>query len=266
MNTSPAARNPLTHWPEVNRLLERLLRDMRSVLGHRLIGLYLDGSLATGDFDRDSDIDFIAVTEDEVNGEVFAKLRDMHDRISRMDSPWAIQLEGSYISRAALIRYDPECAFHPNIERGPGERLKMTRHGEDWIIHRHILRERGIPLTGPAPNTLIDPVSPDDLRRASRNGLRNWFASLPADSPKFRNGGYPSYIVLTLCRILYTLEAGTVVSKADAAEWAKQALGRRWAKLIERAWKARHNPPRKASEEDVRATQEFICFVLERTG
>jgi hypothetical protein len=239
---------------------------MRSVLGRRLIGLYLNGSLATGDFDRDSDIDFVAVTDGEVDGEAFRKLRDMHDRISRMDSPWAIQLEGSYISRAALIRYNPECAFHPNIERGPGERLKMTRHGEDWIIHRHILRERGIHLAGPAPNTLIDPVAPDDLRRASRDSLRNWFALLPADSPKIRDGGYQSYIVLTLCRILYTLEAGTVVSKADAAKWSKHSLGGQWAKLIERAWKARHNPPQKASEEDVQETQEFIRFVLEQTG
>jgi predicted nucleotidyltransferase len=258
------SENPTTH-PEVNRLLRILLEGVQAVLGDRLIGLYLDGSLTSGDFDADSDIDFVAVTDGEITEAAFSGLQAMHDRIAAMDSPWAIQLEGSYISRGALRRYDPENAMHPNIERGAGERLKMARHEEDWIIHRHILRRRGVPLMGPEPKTLIDPVSPDDLRHAVRSSLRGWFASLLDDPAQINNGGYQSYTVLSLCRILHTLESGAVLSKAAAAQWGRETLDGRWTPLIDRAWKARHNPPQAAPESDVKETQEFIRYALERS-
>jgi hypothetical protein len=44
-----------------------------------------------------------------------------------------------------------------------------------------------------------------------------------------------AFVVLTLCRLLYTLESGAVASKPGAARWAQQAVGPRWAGLIERA-------------------------------
>jgi hypothetical protein len=44
-----------------------------------------------------------------------------------------------------------------------------------------------------------------------------------------------AFVVLTLCRLLYTLESGAVASKPGAARWAQQAVGQRWAGLIERA-------------------------------
>ena len=146
-----------TPYTEVNALLQELLESVQTILGSHLVGLYLDGSLASGDFDQDSDIDFVVVTDDEISGDLFSALQAMHERIATIDSWYAIQLEGSYISQRALRRYDPAHALHPNIERGRGERLKMIRHDETWDIRRYVLRERGITLTGPAPQDLIDP-------------------------------------------------------------------------------------------------------------
>src|SRR5574337_1049179 len=145
--------NRPTPYPEVNALLQELLESVQTILGNHFVGMYLDGSLASGDFDQDSDTDFVVVTDEEISGDLFSALQAMHDRIATIDSGWAIQLEGSYISRHALRRYDPAHALHPNIERGQGERLKMIHHGADWVIHRHVLRERGITLAGPAPQT-----------------------------------------------------------------------------------------------------------------
>jgi hypothetical protein len=44
-----------------------------------------------------------------------------------------------------------------------------------------------------------------------------------------------SFVVLTLCRLLYTLETAAVISKPGAARWARHALDPRWVGLIERA-------------------------------
>jgi hypothetical protein len=40
------------------------------------------------------------------------------------------------------------------------------------------------------------------------------------------------FVVLTLCRLLYTLEEGKVISKPAAARWAQQHLDCEWAALI----------------------------------
>jgi predicted nucleotidyltransferase len=254
--------NP-TPYPEVNAILQELLEGIQSVLGEHLMGMYLEGSLANGDFDQDSDIDFVAVTDVEVNEDLFSSLQSMHDRIATLDSPWAIQLEGSYLSREALRRYDPANDIHPNIERGAGERLKLVRHQEVWNVHRHILRERGITILGPDPKTLIDPVTPNDLKRAMLPALSGWATYLLNHPDEIRHRGYQSYIVLTLCRILYTLQSGEVASKLKSANWAKKAIGETWKPLIEDAWEGRHASQMPPDPAALRQTQDFIKYTLE---
>src|SRR5712692_2651286 len=107
-----------TDYPEVNSVLQELLSGARTLLGHRFIGMYLDGSLAIGYFEPDkSDIDFVVVTEGELSPEMFVALKVLHDRIAAGVSKWAKELEGSYIAQRAL-RHDQRPATHPYIDRG----------------------------------------------------------------------------------------------------------------------------------------------------
>jgi hypothetical protein len=262
----PALRNMIDHptpYPEVNGILQELLEKVRKVLGSHFIGMYLDGSLTSGDFDGDSNIDFVVVTDEDISGDLFLALQAMHERIATMDSPYAVQLEGSYISQEGLRRFDSEHALHPNIERGNGERLKMVYHDDWWIIHRYILRERGITMVGPAPQTLIDPVSPEDLQRAMLSLLHGWAMQILKHPNKIDSRGYQSYTVLSLCRILYTLQFGDVVSKPVAARWTRETLAGNWVSLIDRAWIGRHHPQLRAESDDINGTLDFISYTLE---
>lgn len=57
-----------TPYEDVNTLLGALLARIRSVLGINLVGVYLYGSLPSGDFDPDvSDIDLLAVKSIRIN-------------------------------------------------------------------------------------------------------------------------------------------------------------------------------------------------------
>src|SRR5689334_21301087 len=91
--------------PEAVRpILALLLSGMQDVLGDQLVGLYLYGSLSSGDFDpASSDVDFVAVTREAIteNDPAFERLREMHARIAASGLPFATDLEGSYISQAA---------------------------------------------------------------------------------------------------------------------------------------------------------------------
>jgi len=157
-----------TGYADVDAVLAKLLAGVRGTLGPQLVGVYLDGSLATGDFaEHSSDIDVLVVTEGALSHEVVAALGTMHARLATGTSKWAQELEVSYIPRRALRRFDPDDNCHPCIQRGSDE-LVTEAHDSDWVIHRHVVREHGIPLAGPDPRTLIDPVDAGDLARRRR--------------------------------------------------------------------------------------------------
>jgi hypothetical protein len=133
-------------------------------------------------------------------------------------------------------------------------------------VHRYILRKQGITLYGPGPETFIEPVSPVQLEQAMLFNLSGWAARILDDGELLKFRGYQSYVVLSLCRILYTLQNHDIVSKAAAAHWAKTTLGTRWTLFIDSAWDGRHNSNCTASPEDIRGTQEFIRYAMEWAG
>jgi len=88
-----------------------------------------------------------------------------------------------------------------------------------------------------------------------------WLAKF-LDRPDLLSGrGYQSYVVLSLCRMLYTLETGEIASKPLAAEWAARGPAQDYAGLIERAWQGRSVANLPADAADVAATLDFIRFV-----
>ena len=246
-----------TPYPEINAVLQVLLSGVEAILGPRFVGMYLDGSLGIGDFDPDkSDVDFVVVTDGELLGETCGDLKTMHLRIATGASKWGRELEGSYISQRAL-RHDPRPAAHPYIDRGSTLSMVHQESGY-WVIHRHMLREHGVVLAGPAPRTLIDPVHPSELREAVLGILREWWMPMLVDAPLLQNSFYRCYAVLTMSRMLYTIRHGTIVSKPVAARWAEEALNRRWAPLIRvaLAW-SREVPP------DLNETLAYIRYTCE---
>lgn len=227
-----------TPYPEVNAVLQAVLVGVRPLLGARLVGMYVHGSLASGDFNpQRSDIDFVVVTAGELPDGLLAALAAMHAQIYASGLPWATRMEGSYIPQQAIRRYDPAHARHPAL-RTDGS-FELDQHSSDWVIQRHILREHGLVLVGPDPRTLIDPLQPDDLQRAVVGVLHEWWAPQLHDHTRLRHSDYQAYAVLTMCRARYTLAHGAVASKPVAARWAQAALDARWAALIERslAWR-----------------------------
>src|SRR3989454_6086781 len=188
-----------TPSPEINSVLEELLSRVRAILGRCFVGMYLDGSLAIGDFEPDkSDLDFVVVTDGELSPETFENLKTMHERIATGASKWAKELEGSYIPERAL-RHDRRPAAHPYIDRGSTLAMVHQESGY-WVIHRQMLREHGVVLAGPPPRTLIDSVQPSELREAVRGVLREWWLPMLVDTRPLRNSFYRCYAILTMSR------------------------------------------------------------------
>ena len=167
MNSKP------TPHPEVNELLLRLLASVKEILGEQFVGMYLYGSLSSGDFDPESsDIDFLFVTEDTLTPEMVSRLETMHQQTWATSDKRAGKLEGAYMPRSLIRRHDPSGRECPTVNEG---KFYLDRPGSDWIIQRHVVREYGVTIEGPDPKTLIDFVSPEKIREAVRGVLREWW-------------------------------------------------------------------------------------------
>jgi hypothetical protein len=248
-----------TPYPDVNAMLHVLLSGVQAVLGDHFVGMYLSGSLASGDFDpqRSADVDFVVVTADQLPEEMLPALEAMHARITASGLKWATRLEGDYIPQSALRRYDPAHARYPHL--GMDGHFDVEQHGSAGVIQRHTIREQGVVVAGPAPQTLIDPVQPSDLRRAALAILREWWAPQLHDPTRLHSSEYQAYAILTMCRVLYTLQYSTAASKPVAARWAQETLDQKWTALIERALAWRHD----ARLDSLNETLDFIRYTLD---
>jgi len=218
-----------TLYADINRLLEGLLSRMRHVLQEKLAGLYLYGSLATGDFDPESsDIDLLAATSSDVSGAEFDALRVMHLDFARDNPAWEDRVEVAYLSVAALRTFRSERS--PIAVVSPGEPFHMSEAGSDWLMNWYAVREQGVALFGPPAETLIAPISREEFAACVRDYAADWGERIKG----VRDRKEQAYAILTMCRALRLHRTGEQASKRQAALWAQEELPQ-WSGLIQSA-------------------------------
>jgi len=253
-----------TPYADLDELLEELLGHWQRILGDDLAGAWLQGSFALGAGDLESDCDWIVATHGPLNDEHVAALRELHGEIPTRAGHWPHDLEGSYAPLGELTSVDHL-----------GREWLFNNHGHrtlEWDDHcnrgytRWILREHGIVLVGPEPRSFMPPV-PEELLRAEAaaaipslvDDMATW---LDIDAIAWGQ----RYLVVTACRILYTLAITQVASKVGALEWAQRTLDPRWRPLLAQVRDDRSlgwhpdQPPRPGS---ARAAREFASYAVE---
>jgi hypothetical protein len=248
-----------TRYPHVNKLLADLLAGMRGILGDRLVGLYLHGSVVTGDYDAHSDVDLLAALADDLTDADFAALDALHQTMVANDAQWDNHIEIAYLSLHGLKTFRTERSQIGIIS--PGEPFHFLSAGIDWLMNWYMVRERGLTLYGPPPQAIIDPIPTAEFVQAVKDHIvtaPNWIKN-GADLP------WQSYTILTSCRALYTVNHGEQVSKAKAAEWVQQQLPE-WADTIKDAliWRQGVRDLKIDPAETLPNTLLFVNIIVER--
>jgi predicted nucleotidyltransferase len=250
-----------TPFPELNEILADLTRRVAAILGSNFHAACLQGSFAVGDFDRESDVDFLVVTNDEITDAHLPSLQEMHGRIYAQPAARAQHLEGSYI-RKDLLR-DPAAAGGDLWYLDHGSQSLVRSNHCNTVVVRWTVREHGIPLAGPHPRSLVDPIPVEALLEEVFRTMCDWDGtSLLVDPGLINSLWYQSFVVVNYCRMLHTIETRTVASKLAAIRWALETLDPRWAALIERAWAERPNPAIKCRQPvEPTALRDTVSFV-----
>lgn len=246
-----------TPYPDINEVLQLVAQGLTDILADNLVGLYLFGSLTYGDFDeKSSDIDLVAILNQPASEKELALLQQLHVDIALKNETWAKRLEASYTPRDMLGNILPPEQPRPYI--GEGHFYPEAGYGNEWIINLYLLYQHGITLLGPDFKTLVDPIDIVEVQKAAvRDLFREW-------EPKLRepewldNSHYQSYLVLNLCRILYTVMTAKTGSKKVSAHWIKNQFSQ-WSSLIQTAQDWHYGVDMQRQTE----TLAFLQFVID---
>ncbi|BAS28624.1 hypothetical protein LIP_2795 [Limnochorda pilosa] len=222
----------------MHRLVEELLR----ILGNRLLGIYLHGSLATGGFrPARSDVDLIGISRLPVEPIEKRRLAALLLRLS--GSPCVVEFHLLAAEDLDPWRHPAPYLFHfseswrerltAEIGDGSWRQWNDEVHVDpDLAAHITVARARGAALYGPPPASVFPLVPPKDYLVSILSDLHWALERFDQD---------PEYAIMNACRTLAYLETGRVLSKDEGAAWALERLppgsrrAVRWALGLRRA-------------------------------
>jgi predicted nucleotidyltransferase len=191
--------------PDVSRHLNKFRDGLLAVV--ELRGLYLYGSLTTGDFSpASSDIDVLAIPARRPDGAVLDRLRALHLDLARDGGAYA-RLNCLYVPDGMLA--DPE-RLHTYwyMDRFTEWQLKVMTVAE--------LRHSGRALHGPWPPPGLPDVSPRDLHEHVRDQLATYWRPLTYRPRIWLQDKWVDFALVTLVRTGALMHSGDLITKSQA--------------------------------------------------
>jgi hypothetical protein len=191
----------------VRPLLDRFTADVSGVVP--LVALWAHGSLALGDYQPGrSDLDLVALIRTTLTREQEKALQRMHEAL-HSQVPLAAKLHCAYVVRAELGDAD-----HRHLTWAHGELFERTVSP----VTRRELCQGGLSLLGPAPATVVPPVTDQELADYIRGDLRDFWYPSTAQADLWLRDIWVDLGLLTFARATVTLREGRLITKREALE------------------------------------------------
>jgi hypothetical protein len=232
--------------PQVSTIGQAFVKGLKRILGEKLYAAYIFGAAAFPDAVPTGDVDFHVILQSELTEDERSELETFHESLAEQFPSLGGEMDGYYILLSDARRTAP-----------PRSQMWKRASDDSWALHReHMRAGRRIVLYGPEPREVYPPVSWPEIESALYGELDYVERHLQA---------YPDYCILNLCRLIYSFETrDVVVSKAQAADWAHDALPE-WRRHVELA---RKSYARQATAEDRRfmlaEVGRFLTFARAR--
>lgn len=215
---------------EVRAVLAHLVNEECAALDDGLTGIYLFGSVVTGDYRPGaSDLDIVTVLTADPTTSVVATLKRLHHELIVGYPIWDDRIEVTYLSRWAL-RHFREGSF-PAARISPGEPFHAIDIDARWLIDWYQLGVTGVALYGPSLAEVVPPIAHEEYVASVRGYLR----SLPDSLYAYTTPAAQGYVVITACRALHLSETREAVSKRAAVQWARRRYPQHAAFIVRAA-------------------------------
>lgn len=241
-------------------LLDIIKKDYQDILGSKLTGIYVHGSLAFGCFRwAVSDIDFLVVVnaplELREKEALISVLLALDDRVPPKGFEMSVVLES--ICKPFVYPTPFELHFSNTHKQKCRENLReycrgMNGTDKDLAAHFTVIHQVGSVLRGKPIEEVFARVPKADYLDSIMGDIQNAAEEILAD---------PVYYILNLCRVLGYLESSQVLSKEQGGLWGAENLSAD-AKIIRSARDAYlGNTDFQASDAELKA---FAANMLSR--
>lgn len=250
----------ITPHKEINKMLTSFVQGTEHIFSENLVGIYLSGSLAYGYFNvNKSDVDLVTVLRKPAIARDIKQVKLLYKEIENDYSIWAGRLESSHVPIDMLYSVLPPKIPRPYYNNRTF--YEKAPYGNEWIIDKYLLYEYGVPLIGKQFREITTPVDVLEVQKACIRDLFEEWVPKTTNLELLNDSHYQSYMVLNLCRILYTIMQHPTGSKIVAASWIKNEFGQQWRDLIETAEQWQYGKEMVLHKEVI----AFTKFVVKQT-
>ena len=202
----------------LERIVPAFVNDLRAGLGDDFVGAYLYGSAVSGGFHAEfSDLDVVVVTERSTAEIDFDRFDGIVRGLAAREPDWADRLDITFVGRDTLATFRSGGPLVDNSHESPLQRLS---NADDWLLTWFLVREADTALVGPSPRTLIPPIAFDEFIGGAAADVDGLMERALGEAPDAAD----AYRLLTLSRILRSLETGAICSKEEGADWVARSL------------------------------------------
>jgi streptomycin 3"-adenylyltransferase len=227
---------------DIQKYVIRVTAEVGDLLGERLSGIYVHGSLATGSFFREaSDIDMLVLVNEALAPWLRKQLDEKLRELNRT-RPTKGEIEVTVVQSAHAKNYRHPLPVELQFNSKPSAVPAQLLHA----------KERSVRLVGEEPQRAIGPVP--------------WYAFMDAvvadfDDKEQRVETKPVSVILNACRTLHDATVPTIkiLSKVEAAQWAMGVVPSHLRPLVEDALEVyREGSSRSFDPQRIRELRAFV--------
>ncbi|HDR4874288.1 nucleotidyltransferase domain-containing protein [Bacillus thuringiensis] len=226
---------------EVQQLMERYTVELKEIfLDEKIVGVYIYGSIALGAFHKEtSDVDFVTVISDSVNEAEKQQLVELHKKLS--DNTLGKRMDGMYIPLVDLGKYNDEINEYVYCADGKANVGHWDINAVTWWT----LKNQGITVTGKEAEDLPLQIQWNDVVNTMKYNVEQYWSEKAKKPYLFFIEDWVESAVVTMGRILYTLDYKTIVSKDRGLQYLLESSAEEWELLLKEVERIRHNPKEK---------------------
>ena len=257
-------RDAHTVSEKVHGQVDQVCRVWLKHLKHRLVGVYLHGSLALGSFVEDaSDLDILVVTEARLSRR--ERLSIARDVLAIDQKPCPLEISALWLQQIFPWQYPTPCQFHysslwtEHYRRLLGGEIQNSFLVEedftdtDMACHVRLAGQSGLCVYVRPIHEVFPPVPEQDFWDSISRDIGG--CSFEDPQPKTYAAN-----ILTLARVLSYKKEKRILSKVDGARWALGYVPEKLRYLLENAVQIWYAGAEKCGydAEDVRELQRFL--------
>lgn len=240
-------------------LLYEYESNLKKYFGNNIFGVYLYNSVALGGFDKDkSDIDFITILNKDFEDKDIPIISLIHNELNNKFK-YAKRMEGMYLTKDKIGKLN--LTIKPYLYFCD-QKLNSYGYYDINYVTWWTLKYNGIPINSPNVSSLNINVQWNNIVETMNYNLNSYWKKKLYEKELFLSDEWIEFAVMTLCRILYTLDNKGITTKIQSANYAVMSIPNEYKLIIEEAIRIRKSSCDKSLyETKFERENELKCFM-----